>query len=317
MDPLRGKGDQKISAKMEAAGEHLRTYTRLNGPVAELGFLEQSLLFAELSRLSYFSRGEAGRAANEIGFPEIRFYDRDGAQAYIFGNDVDAVVTCRGTEPNEWNDIRADLNALTDLAETAGRVHRGFNREVNDLWPRLEKALVSNERTLWFTGHSLGGAMSAICAGRCKLSHIKSDPEGLFTYGSPRVGNRRYVNYVRLNYYRWVNNNDIVPRVPPTWFGYRHAGQELYLNRNGQLSAAHGYLRFRDRWWGFFRTLRRWRIDHFSDHLMGEYITAIKGLVDQQRGERERCEAERGEGPNPPHQAAATAKPRGVGAAAG
>ena len=27
-----------------------------------------------------------------IGFPEIRYYDNDGAQAYIFANDNDAVV---------------------------------------------------------------------------------------------------------------------------------------------------------------------------------------------------------------------------------
>ena len=272
-------GDQEISEEMEAEGRHLQTFTRLSGPIADLPFLEQSLLFAELSRLSYFSRAEAGRAANQIGLPEIRFYDRDGAQAYVFGNERDAVVTCRGTEPNEWNDIQADLDAVTDLAETVGRVHRGFKREVDDLWPRLESALVSNERTLWFTGHSLGGAMAAICAGRCKLSHIKSTPEALFTYGSPRVGNKRYVNHVRLPYFRWVNNNDIVPRVPPRWLGYRHTGEELYLDRNGKLSNVQGVLRMRDRFWGFLRSLRRWRVDHFSDHLMGEYIAAIRKLA--------------------------------------
>ena len=276
-------GDQKISEQMEAEGQQLPVYTRLKGPVGELSFLQQSLLFAELSRTSYFSRAEAGRVADEIGFPEIRFYDRDGAQAYLFGNESDAIITCRGTEPNEWNDIRADLNAMTDLAETIGRVHRGFKREVDDLWPRLEQALVTNERTLWFTGHSLGGAMAAICAGRCKLSHIASNPEGVFTYGSPRVGNRRYVNYVRLPFYRWVNNNDIVPRVPPPWLGYRHAGMEIYLDRNGKISNARGLMRARDRFWGFWRTLRRFRVDHFSDHLMSEYIRAIKNAADEEQ----------------------------------
>ncbi|MEN1681497.1 MAG: lipase family protein [Planctomycetota bacterium] len=272
-------GDEQISEDMEAAGLHLPVYTRLVGPIDQMTVLQQSLLFAELARLSYFSRAEAGRVANAIGLPEIRFYDRDGAQAYIFANEQDAVVTCRGTEPHEWNDIRADLDAVTDVAETVGRVHRGFKREVDDLWPRLEEALVSNDRTLWFAGHSLGGAMAAICAGRCKLSHIRSNPEGLFTYGSPRVGNRRYVNHVRLKYYRWVNNNDIVPRVPPAWLGYRHAGVEMYLDRFGHLSGVTGAMRARDRFWGFWRSLRRWRIDHFSDHLMGEYIAGIQHAV--------------------------------------
>lgn len=265
-------------------GFSLETTSRLDGRrIEELSFLEKSLLFAELSRASYFSRTVAGRIAAQAGLPETRFYDRDGAQAYMFGNDTDAVVCCRGTEPNEWNDIQADLDAVTDAAETVGRVHRGFKREVDDLWPRLEQALVSNERTLWFAGHSLGGAMTAICAGRCRLSHIHSTPAGVFTYGSPRVGNKRYVNHVKMRYFRWVNNNDIVPRTPPTWFGYRHAGTEVYLNRHGRISGVRGMLRMRDRFLGFFSTLRSWRIDHFSDHLMTEYIKAIKAGAEQER----------------------------------
>ncbi|MCA9239955.1 MAG: hypothetical protein KDA37_07140, partial [Planctomycetales bacterium] len=83
---------------------NLPVYSRLEGPISDLTFLQQSLLFAELSRLSYFTRGDAGRLANEIGLPETRFYERDGAQAYVFGAEHDCVVTCRGTEPNEWND---------------------------------------------------------------------------------------------------------------------------------------------------------------------------------------------------------------------
>lgn len=269
-------------------GQGLTAITRLEGrQIGELTFLEKSLLFAELSRASYFPRTVAGQLAEDVGLPETRFYDRDGAQAYVFANETDAVVCCRGTEPNEWNDIRADLDAIYDVAETVGRVHRGFKREVNDLWPRLEQALVSNERVLWFAGHSLGGAMTAICAGRCYLSHIKSAPEAVFTYGSPRVGDKRYVNHVQLAYYRWVNNNDIVTRVPPSFLGYRHAGHEIYLNRLGRISNVTGMLKMRDRWWGFLRTLRRWRVDHFSDHLMGEYIKAIENAVKlEQSGHR-------------------------------
>lgn len=266
-------------------GASLVAVTRLNGrKIVELTFLEKSLLFAELSRASYFSRTIAGKLAADIGLPETRFYDRDGAQAYYFGSEHDAVICCRGTEPNEWNDIKADLNAATDLAETVGRVHRGFKQEVDDLWPRLEQALVSNERTLWFTGHSLGGAMTAICAGRCKLSHIRSTPEAVFTFGSPRVGNKRYVNYVKMPIFRWVNNNDIVTRVPPRFLGFVHAGNEIYLNRNGDVSNITGVLRMRDRWWGFWRNLTKWRIDHFSDHLMSEYIHAVEKSVKKEQG---------------------------------
>src|SRR5690606_22477001 len=205
------------------------------GPISQMSLMRQSLLFAELSYVAYMPRADAGRFAFDMGLPEIRYYDRDGAQAYLFGNDHDVVVVCRGTEPHEWNDIKADLDALTAVAETAGRVHRGFKREVDDLWPRLEQALMHDDRALWFAGHSLGGAMAAICACRAKLSSINAIPSGLFTFGSPRIGDRRYVNYVRLNYCRWVNNNDVVPRVPPSFLGYRHAGQEIYLDHQGRV----------------------------------------------------------------------------------
>lgn len=254
----------------------------LSGPIEALSTLRRSLLFAELSSLSYLSRAEAGRLANRIGLPEIRFYDRDGAQAYVFANDHDAVVTCRGTEPNDWNDLRADLNAAMAVAETVGHVHRGFKREVDDLWPRLEQALVNNRRTLWFTGHSLGAAMAAICAGRCKLSSIRSDPRALFTFGSPRVGNARYVNYVQIETYRWVNNNDIVTRVPPTWMGYRHKGEEVYLNSYGQIRRLTRWQRTKDRWRGFIHGLREGCIDHFADHSICRYIEYIHRAVEEE-----------------------------------
>src|SRR6201985_2128706 len=97
-----------------------QVYSKLHGPIEGMSILRRSLLFAELSNLSYLSRGEAGILANRIGFPEIRYYDNDGAQAYIFGNKDDAVVTCRGTQPTDWADIRADLDLQRAKAETVG-----------------------------------------------------------------------------------------------------------------------------------------------------------------------------------------------------
>jgi hypothetical protein len=49
------------------------------GPIESLNMLRKSLLFAELSNIAYLGRAEAGHRAFEMGFPEIRFYDRDGA----------------------------------------------------------------------------------------------------------------------------------------------------------------------------------------------------------------------------------------------
>ena len=278
---MGGIGQTMVGLLDAAADETI--HSSLDGPIEALSFLQRSLLFAELSNLSYLSRADAGQLAHQIGFPEIRFYDRDGAQAYIFANDDDTVVTCRGTEPHDWNDVRADLDLGTAVAETVGRVHRGFKREVDDLWPRLEQALVNNTRTLWFTGHSLGGAMAAICAGRCRLSYIRSNPRALFTFGSPRIGNRRYVNYVQFEAYRWVNNNDIVTRVPPGWLGFRHKGQEIYLNAYGKIRRLTSWQRVKDRWRGFLRGLREGQFDHFADHSIGQYIQHIRAAVEEEQ----------------------------------
>ncbi len=261
-----------------------KVYSKLDGPIYSLSILRRSLLFAELSNLSYLSRCEAGLLANRIGFPEIRYYDNDGAQAYIFANADDAVVTCRGTQPDDWNDIKADLDLKRAVSETVGWVHRGFKREVDELWPRVEQALINNTRTLWFTGHSLGAAMAAICAGRCRLSYIRSSPRALFTYGSPRIGSRRYVNYVQLETYRWVNNNDIVTRVPPAWLGFCHKGQEIYLNAYGKIRQLTYWQRVKDRWRGFLSGLREHRFEPFTDHSIVQYVNHIRAAVEEEEG---------------------------------
>ena len=304
----------------------LTLYSRADGPIRELTFLRRSLLMAELAMIAYNDEDEARRACEIVGFTDVTFYDRDGSQAYRFRNETDCVIACRGTEPSEWNDIQADANASSVLAETAGRVHRGFKREVDDLWPMLETALMSNVQPLWFCGHSLGGAMATICAGRCFLSHIESVPDQLYSYGSPRVGDKRYINYVTLDHYRYVNNNDIVTRVPPAWMGYRHCGSEVYLDHSGRIRQIGFLAKRRDRWSGLLRGLRRFRIDHFADHSIHHYIDVIRAAVEEEqqhmakgglpRRPEELVSVGRGQtvahdGPPPPKQSV-TDKPTGL-----
>jgi triacylglycerol lipase len=234
--------------------------------------------------ISYNDPFEAAYAAKALGLPDFCFYDQDGAQAYRFRNEWDAVIACRGTEAHEWNDIKADMNVGPALAETVGKVHRGFKREVDDLWPMLEIALKENRLPLWFCGHSLGGAMATICAARCVHSYIDSNPEELYTFGSPRVGCKTYINHAKLTYYRWVNNNDIVTRVPPRWMGYAHAGQEIYLNYRGRIRRLTGWQRTKDRTRGFLLGLKTWSFDYFRDHAIHNYIRHIITAVSLEEG---------------------------------
>ena len=274
---MAAKNSAKSLATKKANEFAFKTF--LKTPIEELSLMRKSLLFAEVSMISYLSVEECNVAAGKLGFTDGKFFNCGGSQAYWFQNEHDSVVVFRGTEVNDWNDIRADANALTAIAETVGKVHRGFKSEVDEIWPHIEKALESNRKPLWFCGHSLGGAMANICAARAMLSYIKTEPEGVFTYGSPRVGCKKYVSHVKLPHYRWVNNNDIVTRVPPVFLGYRHSGSEMYIDRLGRLKEIEGWRRVSDRLQGFLSGLRRLKVDQLSDHSVPNYIDAIFKIV--------------------------------------
>lgn len=254
----------------------------LNGAISELTELQKSLLFAELSAVAYMRESRAKDAVKSLGFHKVKLFERTGAEAYIFESEWDCVVAFRGTEPNQLNDIKADLKASMVIAETVGKVHRGFKDECDELWPVLEKVLSQNSKELYLCGHSLGAAMATICAKRCRVSKIESDPLELFTYGSPRVGSSEYISDCYVEHTRWVNNNDIVTRVPPRWLGYSHVGKEMYLNAYGKVRNLTGWQRTKDRIRGMWMGLKHGNLDNFSDHLITNYIRFIHQAVQEE-----------------------------------
>ena len=243
--------------------------------IEEMSFQKRATLFATLSSVAYMDKKAATREAKKLGFTTVEFYDRDGAQAYRFMSKEDLVIACRGTQPTEWNDIKADLRALPVMAETVGRVHKGFKKEVDDLWPMIKEDLerkVNKNKNVWFTGHSLGAAMTTIMASRCQDIHHNVCE--VYTFGSPRVGWGKYVKSLKVTHHRFVNNNDIVTRVPLWIMGYRHHGRRHYFNRKGQLS----FSDIRDRILGMWEGWKRGRIDSIADHDIGQYIVNCEDI---------------------------------------
>tara|TARA_R110000851_G_scaffold316172_1_gene479114 strand:- start:34 stop:786 length:753 start_codon:yes stop_codon:yes gene_type:complete len=247
-----------------------------------MNFKEKSLLFAMLSSIAYNNTKEAKSQAKKLGFTTTKFYEKDGAQAYRFMNKTDLVIACRGTQPTEFNDLKADLRALPVMAETIGRVHIGFKTEVDDIWPMIEEDInrkTNVSKTLWFCGHSLGAAMATIMASRAKQNVELNDPIELFTYGSPRVGWRKYVNSLDVVHHRWKNNNDIVTTVPLLIMGFKHHGTQHYLNAYGQVRNPTGWQMLKDKWRGIWMGALKGKIDNFGDHSMVEYIKHLEAYA--------------------------------------
>ena len=235
-----------------------------------------------LSSIAYNNTKEAKSQAKKLGFTTTKFYEKDGAQAYRFMNKTDLVIACRGTQPTEFNDLKADLRALPVMAETIGRVHIGFKTEVDDIWPMIEEDInrkTNVSKTLWFCGHSLGAAMATIMASRAKHNVELNDPIELFTYGSPRVGWRKYVNSLDVVHHRWKNNNDIVTTVPLLIMGFKHHGTQHYLNAYGQVRNPTGWQMLKDKWRGIWMGLKQGKVDSFADHSMIEYIKYLEAYA--------------------------------------
>jgi len=251
--------------------------------ISEMNFKQKSLLFAKLSSIAYNNTKDAKSQAKKLGFTTTKFYEKDGAQAYRFMNKTDLVIACRGTQPTEFNDLKADLKALPVMAETVGRVHIGFKTEVDDIWPMIEEDInrkTNVTKTLWFCGHSLGAAMATIMASRAKHNIELNDPVELFTYGSPRVGWKKYCNSLDVVHHRWKNNNDIVTTVPLALMGFKHHGTQHYINAYGNVRKPTGWQLVKDKWRGMWMGIKQGKIDNFGDHSMVEYIKHIEADQD-------------------------------------
>ncbi|MDG1874320.1 MAG: lipase family protein [Mariniblastus sp.] len=253
--------------------------SNLQASIAELSLLRQSLLFSEISMISYLSVQECNIAAGKLGFTDGKFFDCGDTQAYWFQNEHDSVVVFCSKEISDSSEIRKDANAMSARAQTVGKVHRRFQTEADEIWPHIEKSLEVNRKPLWFCGHSLGGAIATICAGRAMISHIKTEPEGVFSFGSPRVGCRRYVNYIKIPLYRWVNNNDIVTRLPSALLGYRHSGTKMCIDRMGHLKKNSIGNRLGDSLQEIFSGWMGSRNEQFSDHYAPRYVDSIFNII--------------------------------------
>ncbi len=157
------------------------------------------------------------------------------------------VVAIRGTsDRHEWIDDAKFFFTPYPPDPDAGKVEQGFDeifRSFTVAEPGMaepiglsaylvSKAPVSR---LIVTGHSLGSSLATLVAFEAGRLGWAEQVENL-TFASPRTGNGKFVrsfNAAVPRSYRLVNNPDVVPKVPPFLFGYRHVDGQLTLNSRG------------------------------------------------------------------------------------
>ena len=169
-----------------------------------------------------------------------KFVDvKTDTQGFVAVDEQNVVVSFRGTEM-KVPDILTDLRYVHhDQKVGKGHVHDGFADAWKSVREELLDILVSidtNNRKIWFTGHSLGAALATLAS---RDLPVKYRPDAVHTFGSPRVGSPEFVKFYKINHYRFVNEDDIVPHVPFQGFfvKYGHVGKRQIMQANGKITS--------------------------------------------------------------------------------
>jgi triacylglycerol lipase len=234
----------------------------LFNPLAKTFNAANALLLAEASEVVYSSQAAACALMAERGLTNFRWIDLSGIfqdlHAFAASNDDFAILVFRGTASvHDWmTDVYATpvrFSWIFQGGPEVGEVHAGFGHALSDGWakvvdavravapvpPLMETKSVDARRTLWITGHSLGGALASLAGAAFSLlpDGVIRPVSGIYTYGQPRIGLHDFCdNYGRLltpRTFRMVNNKDLVPRVPFRGWDYSDVGEMIHFTENG------------------------------------------------------------------------------------
>lgn len=187
---------------------------------------------ADHSRLAYIrDQKRVTKILKDAGYPNVRFIwnDDTGTKVYVAWNDDQAVISFTGTEPDGGSaDFLTDLDFIPVKSGQGGVTHGGFKKAFDSIWDELSELIGELiEKSIWITGHSLGGALAVHTASRILA-------KGCYTFGSPRVGSKKFNKSILTPIYRVVKNNDIVTRIP-TPPVYWHHGDTYFITDKQQV----------------------------------------------------------------------------------
>jgi triacylglycerol lipase len=217
------------------------------------------------SDLAYLPSEEGSEAfRTQLGM-QARLISVGNTQVYVAANDDHIVAAFRGTESpttidglKDW--LLTDAGNLlivpegrlgTDLAAagTGARFHQGFVRAIGDIWEPFLEAIEAeqnkNDRPIWLTGHSLGGALALLAAWLLRRKFIAVHQ--VYTFGGPMIGNSDVVEAFAREFpekvFRYVNMPDPIPKLPTISLianHYGHCGAETLLGAAAAAGEAAG-----------------------------------------------------------------------------
>lgn len=147
----------------------------------------------------------------------IQLFSEQDTEGFVFQDEEHCIVSFRGSlSAVDWIN-----NALIQLVPWAGEgaVHEGFKSALDCVWDSLLAQIKASSegKKLWFTGHSLGGALALLAAVRMRVvAGRKAD--GIYTFGMPKVGNAAFSSAVEKHHgtqaFAFLNEGDFVPWLP-------------------------------------------------------------------------------------------------------
>jgi hypothetical protein len=196
---------------------------KANWPVAET--------MGSISEASYLTPVEAHATFDSLGFRKVSTFLDASMIGYVMSIDDVTVIVFRGTD--DARDWIASLNRFT-VDTPHGKAHRGFYDAYQRLKPQIIAILRQNdEKHVWITGHSLGGALAVLCAYDL-IENEGANVSGVITFGQPMVARavlaKHLDSLLASRYAHLVNEADVVPRIPPSC---RHCGSLVWYTGGG------------------------------------------------------------------------------------
>jgi hypothetical protein len=284
-----------------------------------------ALYLAHASDVAYH-RAPVAAARERLGLDVVAFRNKvTRTRGFMGVCETHAVLAFRGTDPVTLPNWLTDaVVRLVERGEYDGRVHLGFSSVLRRTWGQIEKLLdTAADKPLFLAGHSMGGALAVLTA--CRLATMGRPPVAVYTYGSPRVGDRAFCMGYALPTYRVVNRLDLVPEMPlasmkrllpakPRFTKgklvgrlkrlagrvpcYGHVNTFVYIDHDGVITPgaevepwhAHAVARA-------IATRGKSFHEGITDHLIANYIRGLEGQVrKRQTGVRRRVEVDAGDG---------------------